>query len=236
MESAITLRDVRVVKNGRPILDGVSAEIAKGQITGMLGPSGAGKTTLMRVIVGLQKPASGSAEVFGHAAGSAGLRKTISYMTQAVSVYPDLTLRENLRFFAAMTDAPAGRVAEVIETVDLKRQAKQLVGTLSGGEQSRVSLAIALLARPQLLVLDEPTVGLDPVLRKRLWQLFSELASGGTTLLVSSHVMDEAAHCDRLLLLREGTLLAHGTPNELKRRSGARSIEESFIQLVEAAA
>ncbi len=236
MESAITLRDVRVVKNGRPILDGVSAEIAKGQITGMLGPSGAGKTTLMRVIVGLQKPASGSAEVFGHAAGNASLRKTIGYMTQAVSVYPDLTLHENLRFFAAMTDAPAGRVAEVTETVDLKRQAKQLVGTLSGGEQSRASLAIALLARPQLLVLDEPTVGLDPVLRKRLWQLFSELASGGTTLLVSSHVMDEAAHCDRLLLLREGTLLAHGTPNELKRRSGARSIEESFIQLVEATA
>lgn len=234
MAIAIEIDNVRVIKGGQPVLDDISAKLVSGQITGILGPSGAGKTTLMRVIVGLQKPASGQVRIFGSSAGSPGLRRDIGYMTQAVSVYPDMTLTENLRFFAAMSEAPAARVTEVLKEVDLQPQAKQLVSTLSGGQQSRASLAIALLARPRLLVLDEPTVGLDPVLRKRLWVLFAELARGGTTLLVTSHVMDEASHCDQLLLLREGKLLAEGTPAELQRRSHTRSVEESFIQLVEA--
>jgi ABC-2 type transport system ATP-binding protein len=236
MDTAIKIRNLRVVKNGRPVLDDVTANIGTGQVTGVLGPSGAGKTTLMRVIVGLQQPARGQVSVFGQAAGSPALRPDIGYMTQALSLYPDITLTENLRFFATMANAPSRRIAEVLEEVDLAPQAKQMVATLSGGQQSRASLAIALLARPRLLVLDEPTVGLDPILRRRLWKLFAELAKDGTTLLATSHVMDEAAHCDQLLLLREGKLLAFGTPAELNRRSHTASIEEGFIKLVESPA
>jgi ABC-2 type transport system ATP-binding protein len=233
MASAIKINKLDVTIDGQKILKGVSAEIPERNITGILGPSGAGKTTLMRVIVGLQKAHGGQVEVFGLPAGSGRLRREIGYMTQAVSVYPDLTLAENLRFFSAMTNAPKNRVNEVLDEVDLRAQAKQLVGTLSGGQMSRSSLAIALLAKPKLLVLDEPTVGLDPVLRKRLWQLFHELKEQGTTILVTSHVMDEASHCDELLLLRGGKLLAYGGPDELMARSHTNSVEESFVSLVE---
>ena len=233
MNTAIKIKNLQIILEDQKILTGVSAELPEGRITGILGPSGAGKTTLMRVIVGLQQVHGGSVEIFGQPAGSPGLRREIGYMTQAVSVYPDLTLLENLRFFAAMTNAPKNRVNEVLNEVDLTPQASQLVSTLSGGQQSRASLAIALLARPKLLVLDEPTVGLDPVLRKRLWQQFHDLKAKGSTILVTSHVMDEASHCDELLLLRNGKLLAHGEPKELMDKAHAKSVEESFVSLVE---
>jgi ABC-2 type transport system ATP-binding protein len=203
-------------------------------VTGLLGPSGSGKTTLLRSIVGVQIVESGCVTVSGLPAGSPELRRRIGYVTQEPSVYVDLSVRENLRYFARILAAPGARIDEVIETVALGGHADQPVHTLSGGERSRVSLATALLGEPDVLVLDEPTVGLDPVLRRDLWRTFHRLAEGGTTLLVSSHVMDEASRCDHLLLLRDGRLVATGGPDELLRRTGADTLEDAFLSLAEA--
>ena len=204
-------------------------------MTGLLGPSGSGKSTLMRAIVGVQVMRSGSLRVLGLQAGSPALRPRIGYMTQAPSVYGDLTVVENLRYFARVLRAPAQRVDELIAAVRLEAEHDQVVDRLSGGQRARVSLAAALVGEPELLVLDEPTVGLDPVLRRDLWAMFGELAVKGTTLLVSSHVMDEARHCDELLLLHEGRLLATGSPDELRRRTGADDLDDGFLRLVEGA-
>jgi ABC-2 type transport system ATP-binding protein len=203
-------------------------------VTGLLGPSGSGKTTLMRSIVGVQLVDSGEVTVGGLPAGTPALRRRIGYVTQAPSVYTDLTVRENLRYFARIVGAPSGRIEETIETVALGGKAGQVVRTLSGGERSRVSLATALLGAPDVLVLDEPTVGLDPVLRRDLWRTFHELAEDGTTLLVSSHVLDEASRCDELLLLRDGRIVFTGTPDELLRRTDADNLEDAFLALAEA--
>jgi ABC-2 type transport system ATP-binding protein len=200
----------------------------------LLGPSGSGKTTLMRSIVGVQIVESGEVTVGGRPAGTPALRRRIGYVTQAPSVYTDLTVRENLRYFARILGAPAGRIEETIDTVALGGKARQVVRTLSGGERSRVSLATALLGSPDVLVLDEPTVGLDPVLRRDLWRTFHELAEDGTTLLVSSHVLDEASRCDELLLLRDGRIVFTGTPDELLRRTDADNLEDAFLALAEA--
>jgi ABC-2 type transport system ATP-binding protein len=200
-------------------------------VAGLLGPSGSGKTTLMRAIVGVQIVAGGTVQVLGLPAGAAALRRRVGYMTQSPSVYADLTVAENLRYFGALLDAGPGRVAEVMNQVDLVGHAGDKVSNLSGGERSRTSLAVALLGNPDLLVLDEPTVGLDPVLRQSLWVLFRELAGAGTTLLVSSHVMDEATRCDRLILLSEGRLLADSTPAGLLSLTGAANAEEAFLAL-----
>jgi ABC-2 type transport system ATP-binding protein len=202
-------------------------------VSGLLGPSGCGKTTLIRCIVGVQKVAAGDVRVLGGPAGVPALRRRVSYVTQAPSVYADLTVRENLRYFAAVLDVPGREIGRALEAVDLAGAGGQLVGTLSGGQRSRVSLAIALLGQPDLLVLDEPTVGLDPVLRRDLWTLFHRLAEEGATLLVSSHVMDEASRCDRLLLMREGALVADTTPDELRERTGEQEMESAFLRLVE---
>jgi ABC-2 type transport system ATP-binding protein len=231
---AISVRDLRVRRGGKAVLPGLSCEVAPGTVTGLLGPSGSGKTTLMRSIVGVQLVESGEVTVGGLPAGSPALRRRIGYVTQAPSVYNDLTVRENLRYFARILGAPAGRIEETIETVALGGQAGQVVHTLSGGERSRVSLATALLGNPDVLVLDEPTVGLDPVLRRDLWQTFHELAEDGTTLLVSSHVLDEASRCDELLLLRDGRIVFTGTPDELLRSTGADNLEDAFLALAEA--
>lgn len=231
---ALSVEHLRVVRGGRLVLDDVSCAVPRGTVTGLLGPSGSGKTTLMRAVVGVQKVAGGRLTVLGLPAGSPPLRRRVAYVTQAPAVYPDLTVRENLRYFAAVLSAPAGDVDRVVGQVGLAARADTVVARLSSGERSRVSLATALLGTPELLVLDEPTVGLDPVLRRDLWALFRRLAADGVTLLVSSHVMDEAERCEHLLLLREGRLLAQGTPDELRARTGRSSLEEAFLALVEA--
>ena len=236
---SIVVRDLRVVRGGRPVIPGLSLTVPAGQVVGLLGPNGCGKTTLMRSIVGVQKIASGEVEVLGLPAGSPGLRDRVGYVTQAPSVYPDLTVTENLRYFAAVLHTPRRRideeVARVIDLVDLADHATSRVGRLSGGEFSRVSLAAALLGTPQLLILDEPTVGLDPSLRRDLWAIFRRLADGGVTLLVSSHVMDEASRCDRLLLMREGAMLADDTLPGVLALTGAPDIETAFLILVDRA-
>ena len=231
--AAIAVDGLRVVRGSRTVLDGLSFEVRRGSVTGLLGPSGSGKTTVMRAIVGVQKIAGGGVEVLGHPAGSSPLRSRVGYVTQAPSVYADLTVAENLRYFAAVLGAPSGDVGRVVGEVGLEEYVDSLIASLSGGQRARVSLAAALLGTPELLVLDEPTVGLDPVLRRDLWRLFHELAGAGTTLLISSHVMDEAVRCDRLLLLRDGRLLADDEPTALLAQTGTADVEAAFLALVE---
>ena len=231
-EPAIEVDDLRVDRGGTRILDGLSVRVAGAAVTGLLGPSGCGKSTLMRAIVGVQVIAGGRVDVLGAPAGSPALRPRVSYVTQAPSVYGDLTVEENLRYFARVVAAAPDQVRRVLETVDLAPVAGRVVAELSGGQKSRVSLATALLNEPDLLVLDEPTVGLDPVLRADLWQTFRELAAGGATLLVSSHVMDEARECDELLLMREGAILRQATPAQLREETGEHDLGQAFLTLI----
>jgi ABC-2 type transport system ATP-binding protein len=233
---AIRTQDLRVRRGGREVVHGLTFGVAEGTVTGLLGPSGCGKTTLMRAIVGVQQGVSGDCTVLGRPAGDPELRRLLGYVTQAPAVYTDLSVVENLRYFAAVVSAPRTDVARVLAAVDLEEYADRRVDRLSGGQINRVSLATALLGEPQLLVLDEPTVGLDPVLRRDLWALFHRLADGGVTLLVSSHVMDEATRCDRLLLMREGDLVADDTEAGLIARTGAEDVEAAFLALVEGTA
>ncbi len=235
MKSAVEVAGLTVVRGGRAVLTGLDLRI-DGGVTGLLGPSGCGKSTLLRSLVGVQRVDAGSITVFGEPAGSRPLRDRIGYVTQDASVYDDLTVTENLRFFARVLGADATQVRRAIEAVDLGSHADAVVGRLSGGQRSRASLAVALLNEPELLVLDEPTVGLDPVLRRDLWELFHRLADSGTVVLVSSHVMDEAERCDRLLLMREGAIIADDTPAAIKADAGAPDVETAFLSLVEAAA
>ena len=232
-KQVVEVRDL-VVQRGRVrAIDGLSFSTAPGQVTGLLGPSGCGKSTLMRSLVGVQVVTSGTVEVLGLPAGDRRLRDRVGYVTQAPSVYDDLTVAENLRFFARVLGVDAAEADRCVEVVDLAGARSQLVGRLSGGQRSRVSLAVALLGDPEVLVLDEPTVGLDPVLRRDLWAMFHALADRGTTVLVSSHVMDEAERCDRLLLMRDGVLLADETPAALLARTGMADVEAAFLHLVE---
>lgn len=232
-EVAVSCRDVVVVRGQREVLHGISFDLRAGTVIGLLGPSGCGKTTLIRAIAGLQAKVTGDVQVLGLPAGSPKLRGRIGYVTQEPSVYGDLSVTENLRFFAAVLGAPADDVDRVIDAVDLRSHADERVDQLSGGQQSRASLAAALLGNPELLVLDEPTVGLDPVLRRDLWDLFHRLAADGATLLVSSHVMDEASRCDRLLLMRDGDLLADETPQALLDSAGTADLEHAFLTLID---
>jgi ABC-2 type transport system ATP-binding protein len=233
--AAIVCRDLRVVRGGVGVLPGLDFSVAPGTVTGLLGPSGCGKTTLIRAIVGVQIVADGEVTVLGRPAGDASLRPRVGYVTQAPSVYGDLSVRQNLNYFAAILGVAQGFIDRVLGEVGLADLADRVVGRLSGGQRARVSLATALLARPELLLLDEPTVGLDPVLRHELWELFHRLARDGATLLVSSHVMDEAARCDRLLLMRDGALVADTTPDELRAATGADDLETAFLRLIRGA-
>jgi ABC-2 type transport system ATP-binding protein len=238
---AVAVRDLRVRRGGRLILDGITLDIERGAVTGLLaptgllGPSGSGKTTLLRSIVGTQIVESGEVTVLGLPAGTPELRHRVAYVTQAPSVYVDLTVRENLRYFARVVGAPADRIDEALDTVKLTPRADQVVGTLSGGERSRASLAAALLGHPELLILDEPTVGLDPLLRRDLWETFNDLVSAGKTIVVSTHVMDEAERADDLVLLRDGRIVATGSPEALRSRAGTNELEDAFIALSEGA-
>ncbi len=231
---AIDVSHLTVVRGRRTVLPDLSVRIPRGQVTGLLGPSGGGKSTLIRSIVGVQIVGSGTITVLGEPAGSPQLRRRVGYVTQAPSVYDDLSIRENITYFARLVGASADDVDWAIDQVGLADHAAQRVANLSGGQLSRTSLACALVGRPEALVLDEPTVGLDPVLRRSLWNLFHHLADSGTTLLVSSHVMDEASRCDRLLLLREGRILADGSFEGLLERTHTHDAESAFLALIDA--
>lgn len=216
-------------------LDQVDLELSAGRIIGLIGPSGAGKTTLIQAIVGRLKLPKSAVTVLGKQAGSPQLRQKIAYMTQSLSVYGDLTVEENMVYFGRMNGLRSrelhAAIREMLETVDLTKKADTLTNKLSRGQQQRVSLAVTLLGKPELLVLDEPTTGLDPALRNRLWRIFRQLSKEGTTLIISSHSMDEASRCDDLVLIREGRIIAHDTPEELLARTKANSVEQAFLQL-----
>ncbi len=230
---AVTADALEVVRGGNSVLRSISLTVRHGSVTGLLGPSGCGKTTLMRSIVGAQIVSGGEVTVLGRPAGSRKLRREVGYVTQAPSVYLDLTVEENLNYFGKVVGVGRERVSETLVTVGLEAYGGRFVGSLSGGERARVSLATALLNRPKLLVLDEPTVGLDPVLRTELWREFHDLADAGTTLLISSHVMDEAGECDHLLLMREGVLLRQCAPDELREETGEDDLGKAFLAVIE---
>jgi ABC-2 type transport system ATP-binding protein len=232
MSYAVEVDGLRVVRGGREVVHELTFAVPRGSVVGLLGPSGCGKTTLMRAVVGVQIVAGGTVTVLGHPAGSRELRRRVGYATQNPAVYADLTVRENLRYFASVLGVPRGDTDRVIEEVGLGDARDQTASSLSGGQLHRASLAIALLGEPELLVLDEPTVGLDPVLRGELWELFHELAERGATLLISSHVMDEAARCERLLLMRDGLLLADDTPAALRATTGTQDLEDAFLHVI----
>ncbi|GAB5899265.1 ABC transporter ATP-binding protein [Mycolicibacterium mageritense] len=229
---AVDIQGLHVIRGGRPAIRDVTVQIARGTITGLLGPSGCGKTTLMRCIVGTQIVASGSVTVLGHPAGSAPLRHRVGYVTQNPTIYNDLRVIDNVRYFGALYGASPAAADTAVKSVGLGDHRTAYCGNLSGGQRTRASLACALVAEPELLVLDEPTVGLDPVLRVDLWEQFRELSRRGATLLVSSHVMDEADHCGDLLLMREGVLLAHTTPDRLRKDTACTSLEEAFLTVI----
>lgn len=229
---AVTVTGLTVRRGGRDVLTGLGLSVPAGEVVGLLGPSGSGKTTLMRAITGVQRISAGTVTVLGHPAGAAPLRTLIGYAAQTPSVYADLTVRENLSYFASVLRAPRTDPDRVMAEVGLADLARRPAGDLSGGQHARVSLAVALLGKPRLLVLDEPTVGLDPVLREELWSLFHGLRDRGTTLLVSSHVMEEAGRCDRLVLMREGRLVTEETPARLRARTGVQDLEQAFLRIV----
>jgi ABC-2 type transport system ATP-binding protein len=227
---AVRFESVTVERGGRAVLHYVDTSVSAGRVTGLFGPSGSGKSTLIRAIAGVQSNVHGTVTVLGERPGSMAVRRALGYMTQSPSVYEDLTVAENVRYFAAIRGSEIG---DVLDRVQLSSHANQLVRNLSGGQRARVSLAVALVGRPRLLLLDEPTVGLDPLLRRDLWHLFGELAGEGSALLVSSHVLDEARHCDEVILLREGRIIAQLTPTELSARTGTDDLDDAFIRLIE---
>ena len=232
---AVAANGLVVRRGGHIVLDGLTFTVPRAQVTGLLGPSGCGKTTLMRTLVGVQVIDGGQLELLGLPAGDPGLRSRVGYATQDPAVYSDLTLAENLRYFGTVLGLRRSRlaqaIAQTVATLDLGGLEGRLVSTFSGGQLARAGLAVALLAQPDLLVLDEPTVGLDPVLRRDLWAMFHRLAADGASLLVSSHVMDEAVRCDRLLFMREGRFLAAASPDEILAATGAADLESAFLAL-----
>jgi ABC-2 type transport system ATP-binding protein len=228
--TVIGVSRLRVVRGDVEVLRGIDLEIEQGAIYGLLGPSGAGKTTLIRCLMGLQRH-EGEVTVLGKRAGAPAIRSRLGYMAQAGAIYPDLSAVENLRFFAAVFDAPRDSVGRIVRTMRLEGHEHRVVSRLSGGQQRRASLGCAIIGGPAVMLLDEPTVGLDPVLRREFWDDFHHWASEGATLVVSSHVMDEAERCDRLVLLREGRVLAAGSPGELLAETHTDKMEDAFLAL-----
>lgn len=213
----------------------VTLDVPSGQTFGLLGPSGCGKTTLIRLILGLLTPAGGSVSVLGEDMPSRRIMQHVGYMPQSSALYDDLTVAENVAFFASLYGVQSrAAIVEAVELMELGDRMHSPVRTLSAGMKQRVSLACALVHRPRLLLLDEPTVGLDPRLRANFWRHFRRLNEGGVTIIASTHVMDEAEHCHRLALMREGRLLVEGTPGELRERAAASTLEEAFLTYAEA--
>ena len=233
MSSAISITGLTVIREGNTILKDFDLEIKAGKILGLLGPSGSGKTTIMRSVAGLQRLTGGSIKVMGIPAGDKALRTRVSYSTQDASIYRDLTCSENIDYFSSLQGNSPATTDEILELVDLGKNRKQLAVTLSGGKRARLALATALVGKPEILILDEPTVGLDPLLRRELWRLFHRFTAEGKTLIVSSHMMQEADHCDELVLLRGGSILAKGTPAQLRQEAGLENMDSVFIALVE---
>ena len=232
MSEAYAIDVNNVIKSFGPqkALDGVTLRVRPGEIYGLLGPNGAGKTTLIRAIVGLVAPESGTVTVLGHRIPDLDILGRVGYMTQQAALYPDLSVEENLRFFAAISGADSN-VDDALKVVELDKRRNSVVATLSGGMRQRCSLACALVHRPRLLLLDEPTVGVDPQLRVQFWDHFRDMAASGVTIVVSSHVMDEAERCQRLGLIRFGKVLGEGSPDELRAAAGTTSLEEAFLKL-----
>ncbi|UQD53648.1 ABC transporter ATP-binding protein [Bacillus methanolicus] len=232
-EVIVSTRNVFKSFGKQNVLKDINLEIIRGEIFGLLGPSGAGKTTLVKQLVGLDLPTSGENFVFHKRMPSLSLIERIGYMAQSDALYGELSAKENLEFFAALYGLKGKRrqtrIKEVMEIVELSEHLNKLVSNYSGGMKRRLSLAIALLHEPELLILDEPTVGIDPVLRKNIWNSFYDLKKKGTTLIVTTHVMDEAEKCDRLGMIRNGELIAVGTPDELKINTNTATLEEAFL-------
>ena len=228
---AVDIEGVRKNFGGLRALDGVNLHIKPGEIYGLLGPNGAGKTTLIRAIVGLVGPDAGTVTVLGRRMPDVDNLRNVGYMTQQAALYPGLSVEENVQFFAAINGADEAGVTDVLKLVSLDDRRKSVVATLSGGMRQRLSLACALVHKPKLLLLDEPTVGVDPQLRVQFWEDFRRMAANGTTIIVSSHVMDEAERCQRLGLIQYGRLLAEGSPNEVRAQAGTSNLEDAFLKL-----
>lgn len=232
-ESIVSISGVSKSFGKQQVLHNINLEIFKGEIFGFLGPSGAGKTTLVKELAGLDVPSAGENFVFNQKMPSLALMERIGYMAQSDALYGELSAKENLQFFSSLYGLNGkqqnARIKEVMETVNLHEDLNKLIFNYSGGMKRRLSLAAALLHEPELLILDEPTVGIDPVLRKSIWDSFYELKKKGTTIIVTTHVMDEAEKCDRLGMIRSGQLIAVGTPEELKSQTKAQSLEEAFL-------
>jgi len=228
---AIEVSDVRKRFGSLAALDGVTLHVPRGQIYALLGPNGSGKTTLIRAIAGLLRTDGGEVHALGRPMPDRSVLTRVGYMTQAPALYPDLTAEENVRFFATVYGR--GDVDEALRFVELADRRRSVTATLSGGMRTRLSLACTLVHRPELLLLDEPTVGVDPQLRAQLWEGLRAMAVDGVTILVSSHVMDEAERADRLGLIRAGRLLAEGKVGELLALAGTDRLEDAFLRLAE---
>lgn len=229
---AMQVTALTVTRGGRRILEQLTCTLRAGSIVGLIGPSGSGKSTFMRAIVGVQRITEGTLTIFGHAAGSRVLRGVVGYVSQSPAIYDDLTIEQNLHYFATLSRVKRETVAPLLERLQLTPYRRQLAANLSGGQRARVSLGVALLGNPDVLILDEPTVGLDPILREELWGLFATLAQEGKTLLISSHVMDEAERCEELLLLHDGKLLFEGAKQALLSQTARPTVEAAFMTII----
>jgi len=231
--ASIDIRNVSKQFGSKVVLHDITLQVEPAQIYGLLGPSGSGKTTLVRMIAGIDEPTSGTVHVLEQRMPQLAMLTKIGYMAQSDALYGELTALENLEFFAALFGLSGSRrkrrIEEVMSLVNLTDHLKKPAASYSGGMKRRLSLAISLLHEPSVLILDEPTVGIDPVLRKAIWAELMQLCARGTTILVTTHVMDEADKCHRLGMIRDGRLTATGTPEELKRATGSATIEEAFL-------
>lgn len=236
--SVLSAHDVVQRFGTQEVLHGLSFGVERGEVLGLLGPSGAGKTTLVNIIAGVAEPVSGTVQAFGQPMPSLPLMRRIGYMAQSDALYTDLTARENLEFFGTIYGlSPAGlkrAIPAALETVRLAVDPRKQVRNYSGGMRRRLSLATALMHEPELLILDEPTIGLDPLHRVGIWESFRAMAGAGRTLIVTTHVMDEAERCDRLAMIRDGVFIAMGSPDDLKRRAGAETLEGAFLHFARA--